>query len=231
MPRTATLLLASVAALLASVVPVSAASGCPVTIPNRSHFPPGGGSFRPPPEGTPETDIPLTHGDGLLWVGYLRSDGIIRVADDDVEADGSIELKFPWAREVVEYRTVNGALTGFFAGELEIEAHRLDGEGSDAGVYTNPSGKHITSLVTFPSTGCWQVTGRTGEEALTFTFLLLTESQPTPDTAMQTPSLALATGATVLLMGLVLGLRVGTRRGCPSGSSPSGAREPQATKA
>jgi hypothetical protein len=197
-------------ALLMGLAPVGAAFACPVTIPNESPFPPGGGSFAPPPEGTPATDVPRTHGAGLLWVGYLRSDGIIRVADDDVARDGSIELKFPWAREVVEYRAVDGALMPIFAGELEIEATRLDREGRHAGVYTDASGKHITSLVTFPSTGCWQVTGRTGVESLTFTFLLLTESQPTPDTAMQRPSPAVGTGVTLLIISLALALRVGT---------------------
>ena len=98
-----------------------------------------------------------------------------------------------------------------FAGELEMEVQRLDGEDRPAGIYTNHSGVHITSVVTFPSTGCWQVTGRTGEEALTFTFLLLTESQPTPDTAMQRPSPMLAAGMTLLAAGLVLGMLVGQR--------------------
>jgi len=75
---------------------VDGATSCPVTIPNGSPFPPGGGSFLRPPDGTPATDLRLTHGDGLLWVGYLSPNGIIRVRDDYVEPDGSIELKFPW---------------------------------------------------------------------------------------------------------------------------------------
>lgn len=200
--------------LLAGVttIGVHGAASCPVTIPNRSPFPPGGGSFLPPPEGTPATDVPLTHGDGLLWVGYLSSTGIIRVADDWVKPDGSIEVKFSWARKV-EYKTINGALTGIFAGELEIEVQRLDGEAGPAGVYTNPSGMHITSVVTFPSTGCWQVTGRTGEEALTFTFLLLTESQTTPNTAVLGPTPFVSAGVTLLVVGVALGFRrIHTRR-------------------
>ncbi|HYI67352.1 MAG TPA: hypothetical protein VEW95_10545 [Candidatus Limnocylindrales bacterium] len=192
---------------------VAGATSCPVTIPNGSPFPPGGGSFAPPPEGTPATNVPATHGDGLLWVGYLSWDGIIRVRDDYVEPNGSIELKFPWARKIVEYKTINGALTGIFAGELAIEAERLDGNAGPAGVYTNPSGVHITSLVTFPSTGCWQVTGRTGEEALTFTFLLLTESQTTPDTAAARPTPFVSAGVALLVVGMALGLkRVHIRR-------------------
>jgi hypothetical protein len=191
---------------------VAGATSCPVTIPNGSPFPPGGGSFGPPPEGTPATGVPATHGDGLLWVGYLSWDGIIRVRDDYVEPDGSIELKFPWARKIVEYRTIDGALTGIFAGELEIETERLDGNTGPAEVYTNPSGVHVTSVVTFPSTGCWQVTGSTGQEALTFTFLLLTESQTTPDTAAAPPTPSVFAGVALLIVGVALGLRIHTRR-------------------
>jgi hypothetical protein len=179
-------------------MPTAGAVDCPVTIPNASPFPPGGGSFmaadgRPPP----------THGNGLLWVGYLSPDGVIVVREDAVEADGSIELKFPWARRIVEYRTVDGALTGIFSGDLTIAARRLDASAPSPRVFTDPSGVHVTSVVTFPTTGCWEVTGRAGADTLTFVFALVIEGEPIPSTAIDPPEAPLtAFGIALLVAGL-----------------------------
>jgi hypothetical protein len=56
---------------------------------------------------------------GLLGktLRHLSPDGVIVARHDVVGPDGSVELKFPWARRIIEYRTVDGALTGIFAGD------------------------------------------------------------------------------------------------------------------
>lgn len=194
-------LLAAIAlavSMASTALPTVAAAGCAVTIPNGSPFPPGGGSFmsadgRPPP----------THGNDRLWVGYLAPDGVIVVGREDVKPDGSIELKFPWARRTVEHRTVDGALTGVFAGELEVDARRLDGSAAPALVTTNPSGVHVGSVITFPTTGCWEVIGRAGADTLSFVFFLRIEGQPMPNTATERPdSPLIALGISLLVASL-----------------------------
>jgi hypothetical protein len=124
---------------------VAAVDPCPITIPNGSK-PPGptfGAEF---------------HGNGSIWVGTWHSNVVVWPADPD----GSITTKFGWWRGV--------------AGKLRIEGHRLDGPdpplvGHVPGGY-GESGFQ-SSGITFPATGCWQVTGRVGEASLTFVTLVL----------------------------------------------------------
>lgn len=202
--------LALAMAMASIALPVAAAVDCPVTIPNGSPFPPGGGSFT-----DFEGDTPPTHGNGHLWVGYLSTDGAIVVGKDDVERDGSISLKFPWARRIVETVMVEGALTGTFAGELEIDVQPLHGPAPPARVRTNPQGVHVGSDIRFPTTGCWEVTGRAGTDSLTFVFLLLVEGQPLPSTATDAPDLPFsALGVMFLAAGLATA--VASRRSAPT---------------
>ena len=44
------------------------------------------------------------------------------------------------------------------------------------------------TTVTFPTSGCYELTGSAGGEALTFTVLVLTEDQPLPNTASRVPA-------------------------------------------
>jgi hypothetical protein len=198
--------------LASAAVPAAAAAGCAVTIPNGSPLPPGGGSIS-----TTDDTPPATHGNGQLWVAYLSPNGVIVVREDYVRADGSIELKFPWARRIVETRTVDGVLTGIFAGELEIEVRRLDAAAPAARVRTNPQGVHVGSLIEFPSTGCWEVTGRAGSDALTFVFLLQVEGQALPATNIEPspppPPPLVPVGLAVLVVGLVTAVAQMERRG------------------
>jgi hypothetical protein len=204
----------------AAAVPPTAAVGCPVTIPNASPFPPGGGSFtsldgRPSP----------THGNGQLWVGYLSPNGVLTVREDGIDRDGSIELKFAWARRIVEYRTVDGALTGIFAGDLSIDVRRLDAPAPAARVYTDASGVHVTSVITFPTTGCWEVTGRAGTDSLTFVFQLTIEGQPVPSTAMDPPRAPLVAIGIGLLVASVAYTNLARHRRSAAVTQPlSGAR-------
>jgi hypothetical protein len=195
--------------LASAALPAAAAGSCPVTIPNGSPLPPGGGSIT-----TTDDTPPATHGNGQLWVAYLSPNGAIVVREDYVDPDGSIELKFPWARRIVETAVVDGALTGIFAGELDIDARRLDGPAASVRVHTNPQGVHVGSYIDFPATGCWEVTGTAGADSLTFVFLLLVEGQPIPNTAAESPKApAIALGLVVTALAIVSAIdRLRSRR-------------------
>jgi hypothetical protein len=90
---------------------------------------------------------------GRLPAGPLPDGG----SDARIEPDGSISAKLGWER-VKE-------------GQLWIEGRRLDRAApplkADVPCCYGPSGFQATG-VTFPTTGCWQVTGHLGDETLTF---------------------------------------------------------------
>lgn len=178
---------------------VAAANACPVTIPNASQPPPGGGSLAP---GTLET-----HGNGQLWT-ILPQDGVWRVDPRSVEADGTFVEKFVWWRRVVERTTstVNGVLTASttYAGELTITGRPLDGPDSPLEIRTYPEGVHVGSTITFPTGGCWEITGTAGADSLTFTVYMLPPGEPVPDTALAPPSSLVPIGALALLVGVGL---------------------------
>jgi hypothetical protein len=116
---------------------------CPVTVPNGS-TPPG------------EAYSPEHHGNGELWT-VLWPDGNIVIGPQDIMPDGSLSAKSLWWRGV--------------KGQLTIEGRRLDAEASPLradipGGYGD-SGVQATALI-FPTEGCWEVTGRVGDAALTF---------------------------------------------------------------
>jgi hypothetical protein len=205
-----------VADLLITAAPDAAAFACPVTLPNGSPFPPGGGSFSFAGGAPPPGWVPPTYGNGRLWVGYLPQHGVAMVRDDLVGSDGSIDMKFPWARRIVEYRDVGGALTGIFAGELEIDTRRLDASAPPARVETNPQGVHVGSGITFPTAGCWEITGTAGEDSLSFVILVLVDGQPLPITSMDPPAppfipLGILLLTVAALLGAARMLRSGSR--------------------
>ncbi len=99
----------------------------------------------------------MSYGNGGLWV-ELYPGGIVRPAYyGGVRPDGSIAIKFPWTRGVT--------------GSLTITGRRVDDEASplDVRVATGygRTGFQSTAL-TFPTAGCWEVTGRAGDTTLTF---------------------------------------------------------------
>jgi hypothetical protein len=119
------------------------AQPCEVTIPN-GQAPPG------------ETPGPTYHGNGRLWVG-LPHDGRLVAGAAPRLRDGSMALKFGWWRGV--------------RGLLLIDGHRLDGPApqllSSIPAGYGDLGFQATTLV-FPTDGCWQVTGRVGDDELSF---------------------------------------------------------------
>ncbi|GAA5029114.1 hypothetical protein [Actinopolymorpha pittospori] len=125
------------------------ASRCAVTVP------------RSGPSVIPREDFfgwENSYGNGRLWVGALWPEGIV-VADRRLAApDGSVGLKFGWWRGV--------------PGHLEIRGRRLDAAAPSLRARV-PSGYgesgFQSSGVTFPTEGCWEVTGTIGRAAsLTF---------------------------------------------------------------
>ncbi len=132
---------------------------CPVTQPN--------GSL--PPGETVESSYYL--GNGQLWT-VLWPDGKIYMLPENQETDGSFSMKWGWVRGT------NGALT--------IEGHRLDAEAEPLRAEIpegyGDTGFQVSALI-FPSTGCWEVTGRVDDASLTFvTEVVFDVATPTPAT-------------------------------------------------
>jgi hypothetical protein len=92
-------------------------------------------------------------------VGGLGAHGVIKVERSQLDRRGRVSWKFGWWRVV--------------PGNLRITGRRLDGPGrltSDAGTVAEygPKG-FVASGVAFSVPGCWQLTGKVGETAVTFT--------------------------------------------------------------
>jgi hypothetical protein len=123
-----------------------AESPCKVTRPNGSQ----------PPDGN--IGGQNVHGNGSLWVSISTENVVV----GDPDASGAVTTKFPWWRGVT--------------GLLRIEGRRLDGSAPPLSA-TIPDGYGTTDFeasgVSFPTEGCWEVTGRVGNSSLTFVTLVL----------------------------------------------------------
>ena len=190
---------------VAMAQPTTADVSCPVTIPNRSQVPPGGGSLAP---GGPM----WTHGNGLLWT-ILPGDGVWVVPDNGMRPGGTIEQKFVWWRRPDYVTDADGFTTQTFAGELRISGRRLDEGAPPLTATTHPDGVHVGSLITFPTGGCWEITGTAGADSLTFTVYMLPPGWPLPDTALAPPAAPLAPVGilTLVIAGLVAVLQMCSR--------------------
>jgi hypothetical protein len=131
------------------------AASCPVTRPGR--FVPPSGVSRDVLFGAD-----ASYGNGQLWVGGLGRNGVIAADSRFVEPDGSVGMKFGW------YRVASGSLT--------IAGRRLDAPAPPARAEV-PDGYgdagFQASGVSFPTEGCWEITGAVGPTRLTFvTFVI-----------------------------------------------------------
>lgn len=118
---------------------------CEPTVPNGS-TPPG------------ERPSRNHHGGPGLWAD-LPPEGTVTFRPGGpgfVLRDGSLQMKFGWWRAVVA--------------PLTIEGHRLDAVAPPlrAQIPTGYSHSFQATGLTFPTAGCWEVTGRAGEATLTF---------------------------------------------------------------
>lgn len=116
--------------------------------------------------GLPARSAGVNHGNGRLFVS-LWQDGEVVVPLTSVGPNGEIQAKFPWWRSV--------------RGRLRITAARLDADAPSAtahipSAYGNRGFQ--STMVTFPTTGCWRVTGRVGLTArLSFVTLVVVRSE------------------------------------------------------
>lgn len=126
---------------------------CPVTLANGTG-PPG------------ELPSPEFHGSGALWT-VLPPDGIDEGGHPG--PDGSTSQKYPW-------------WTVGTTGQLTIQGRRLDAPAPPLHAQVNsgtpetgfaevPDGRFWASSISFPTEGCWQVTGTAGHASLTFVVL------------------------------------------------------------
>lgn len=117
----------------------SPAAGCPVTTPSGD---------RAPAEGS----WPVNHKVGQLWVWVPGQ--ALRLPPGP---DGSFSIKVGWWRGV--------------SGQLQIDGRRLDGSAPPVRAEIpdgyGPIGFQSSGII-FPTAGCWEVTGRVGDERLTF---------------------------------------------------------------
>jgi hypothetical protein len=87
---------------------------------------------------------------------------VITASGDYIDRRGRVRMKFPWWRRV--------------RGRLRLTGRRLDAPAPPVIPYV-PNGYGPTGFqasgVTFPTEGCWQITGTAGRGSLTFvTFVI-----------------------------------------------------------
>jgi hypothetical protein len=139
---------------------VSSPAACPVTFPNND---------RPPGH-----NADGGYGNDWLWTNlYMWSDGPEVIVPDDgrISPDGAINgMKWAWRRYVPGKLTVEGRRLD--APSAPLEAWVPDGYGD--------IGFQVTGL-TFPSAGCWEITGTLNGHTLTFvTLVIVPDSAATP---------------------------------------------------
>lgn len=129
------------------------ARSCPVTVPGPT--PRGGSSFDPASfnYGNAKLRVHLGWPRGRLPAGRLPDGGVYATIDPD----GSISTKLGWWRGVAGTLVITGRRLD--APAPPLRAHVPDGYG--------PLGFQPTGL-TFPTVGCWRVTGRLRPASLTF---------------------------------------------------------------
>ena len=141
-PVAAVLCFAWLSVMPAMAEPAPRSFACPVTIPTNAH-----GYFG--------NDAIST----TLWTL-----GVVIFAPDGpgfIEEDGSLAMKWPWARRV--------------EGELAVEGHRLDGpaaplraelEDQDGLPPKRRKTGFLSSALIFPSPGCWEVTSKQSDTSI-----------------------------------------------------------------
>jgi hypothetical protein len=131
------------------------AARCPVTKPGKG-----------PPDVSPDAFFgwEASYGNGKLWVGALWEGGVIAADSSFIDEHGAVSMKFGWWRKT--------------EGKLRITGHRVDAAApparGDAPDGYGPTGFQASG-VTFPTEGCWEITGDVGTASLTFTTFVIKE--------------------------------------------------------
>ncbi len=126
---------------------------CPVTVPTRTVPPNAGFTAAGFNYGNAGLRAHLGWPHGILSAGVLPDGGSMATIEDD----GSISTKLGWWRGMLGKLHITGRR--LFVAAPPLRTHVPDGYGSLGFV---PSG------LTFPTVGCWQVTGKVGRASLTF---------------------------------------------------------------
>jgi hypothetical protein len=138
--------------------PAATPFDCPISQPNGND---------PPSEAIVAGRGPGGYGNDALWTSltmWSEQPGLVPAPNDaHLQPDGSVNgLKWAW------YRYVPGTLT--------IEGRRLEAPAPPLEAWV-PDGYgdqgFQVSGITFPSNGCWEVTGHVGENSLTFVVLVI----------------------------------------------------------
>ncbi len=141
-----------VPAASASRLTLGDATNCPVSKPEKA----------PEDIGDRLFGSAVAFGNTDLWVGGLGDEGVILADSRFAESDGSIGWKFGWWRMV--------------PGRLTITGRRLDAPAPPPRASVpdgyGPQGFQASG-VSFPTEGCWEVTGAVGGSKLTFVIFVL----------------------------------------------------------
>lgn len=109
-----------------------------------------------------------SYGNGKLWVGGLWPGGVIAAGPPLVTASGAVAIKLGWWRNVT--------------GDLRITGQHL-GPPRDALRTIVPRGYGRVGFqstgVSFPTPGCWRITGRVGTAKLTFVAFVVKQRRMT----------------------------------------------------
>jgi hypothetical protein len=153
-PRAAATAPSTISSSPPSHVTMADAEHCPVTLPRQAGPP---GSARQGLFGWGSS-----YGNGKLWVGGLWPHGVIAASRGFVDRLGRVGMKFGWWRKV--------------PGRLHITGRRLDALAPPLQADV-PAGYGATGFqssgVTFPTEGCWEVTGTVHWTSLTFVIFVI----------------------------------------------------------
>jgi hypothetical protein len=102
------------------------------------------------------------HGNGTLWT-WLEPDGIFRFDPADKQDDGTYFSKYGWLTTSRERPTITARRLDSPAPPAKIEVR---GPGRFGGILAQPAYSYAAAT-SWPTTGCWEITGHVDGSTLT----------------------------------------------------------------